>query len=683
MKIPFNPHDMIPILSLSLVLSLVAIPGQAATDVTEFSLDQLMSMEITSVTKKAQPLSEAAAAIHVITQEDIRRSGMTSIPELLRLVPGLQVAQIDASKWAITSRGFNDLRSNKLLVLMDGRTLYSPLFSGVFWDVQDTALADIERIEIIRGPGGSIWGANAVNGVINIITRHSRDTDGGLVQLVSGNQERMATVRYGGKLAQNGWFRAFAKVTDRDSFSGIAPYTGHDEWDNQRAGFRADWETAGQNAITVHANIYNGKSDSTISVINSPFDLPKRRQGTTDVSGANLLLLWQRQQDQHTGWELQAYFDRASRDDLILDQRIDTIDLNFEHHFQLSTSQSLNWGVGYRRIDDDNDGSFTVKLMPADRKVDLYSLFIQDEIDLGDDFYLTLGTKFEYNDFTQFEYQPSVRLRWQLAPEHTLWAAISRAISTPSRSANDIRINVSAFSSPFVDPDGPGPLANGDPTLISIFGDTAIEAEELLAFEFGYRGQPISQLSLELSAFFNQYDNLITQENRFGLEGSPVPTHVLLSSTFDNQMEANSYGVELTAKWQISQDWQLTGAYTWLDIDPKMNSSSNDTISARDEKEGTPSQQFQIHSSWNINNQIAWNMSLYYVGDIEGDDNQFTHVSSYNRFDTHLRWSFSNGATMKLGSQNLLDNKHLEYSSGQVHSNQVPRSLYIQLQVPF
>ena len=652
---------------------LLVLPAQAA-NVTEYSLEELLTMEVTSAARKNQRLSEAAAAIHVITQEDIRHSGMTSIPELLRTVPGLQVAQIDASKWAISARGFNSRLSNKLLILMDGRTLYSSLFSGVYWDVQDTLLEDIERIEVILGPGGTLWGANAVNGVINIITRHSGDTQGGLVTALAGDQENGASLRYGGAVGEDSWFRTYAKANKRDNFVDANADASHDAWDIQRLGFRTDWEYSSQDALTLQGDLYQGDAEQTIINLENLFSTTQFQQDSAALSGGNLLMRWNHAPEQGADWELLAYFDQATRDDLSGLQRIKTFDVDFHQRFRLLEHQEITWGMGYRRIEDDTDGSFTVSFNPENTEQDIYSVFIQDEIFLRNDLRLTLGSKFEHNDFTGFEYQPSVRLLWLMAKAHSLWGAVSRAVRVPSRSDVDIRVNAAT---------SPVPV---DPTLISVLGNKNFESEEILAFELGYRGQPRSDISLDVAVFYNIYDKLATSEVSFSMEGTPIPTNGLIASTYGNQMTGDGYGMELATDWQAMSNWRLSASYSWLKQNLRLDTSATNIVKVRGREDSTPpEQQFQLRSSWNIRDQFELDMALYYVDDIVALDpaGNVSGIPAYTRLDIRLGWQPQENIELSLVAQNLLDDNHAEFFTPAVLSSDVPRSFYAQAKLWF
>ncbi len=454
----------------------------------DLSLEELMELKVTSLAKKPVSLARSPAALTVITAEEIRRSGLTTIPEVLRLVPGIDVAQIDANKWAISSRGFNGRFANKLLVLIDGRTVYSPVFTGVYWDVQDMLLEDIERIEVIRGPGGTLWGANAVNGIVNIITKHAKDTQGGLAQAGAGDQERgLGALRYGGKMGEDVHYRFSGKYFSRDDFVTAREDDAHDQWHMVRGTFRLDWDTSERDELMLQGAIYDGEADETgiLTSLTPPSVLSAT--DTTELSGGHALLRFTHRQSDASEWVVQAYFDRAERfDDALGPIDVDTYDLDFQHRFPTGEHHELTWGLGYRRVEDDLPDAFTVSFDPLSRGVDLWSAFVQDEIILMEDLRLTLGSKFEHNDYSGFEFQPSARALWEVRPQHILWGAVSRAVRTPSRAESDFRVNVAA---------SPGPVS---PVLVSILGNPDVEAEELFAYELGYRGWLTSQMYIDL-----------------------------------------------------------------------------------------------------------------------------------------------------------------------------------------
>src|SRR6185503_18357941 len=465
------------LLALSITLTYTGGPSYAATtttDLTELSLDDLMNIEITSVSKKTERLSEAAASIFVITREDIRQSGYNSIPEVLRLAPNLQVARVDSSQYAITARGFNSTTANKLLVLIDGRTVYTPLFSGVFWDAQDTLLEDIERIEVISGPGGTLWGSNAVNGVINIITRRSQDTKGGLVSLGGGTKDRVAGVRYGANLGENATFRVYGKGFDRENTTLGNGMNVEDAWKKGQVGFRTDW-MQGSDALTLQGDGYTG----TIAQVGDD----------KSISGANMLGRWNRTFQDGSALQVQAYFDRTRRVyPGVFKEQLDTYDIEAQHRFQVGERHELVLGGGYRMMHDAVTNGTGLAFLPSVFPLTRINGFIQDSIALHERLKLTLGVKLETNSYTGLEVQPNARLAWKFKDDALLWAAISRAVRVPSRLDTNL-------------------FAPGQPPFL-LAGGRNFRAEKVIAYEVGYRAQLTPQASLSVSTYYNMYGDL-------------------------------------------------------------------------------------------------------------------------------------------------------------------------------
>jgi len=382
----------------------VSLAGDLPADLTELSLEELMDIEIITVSKKEERLFEAAAAVHVVTQEDIRRSGVTSIAEALRLVPGLQGPRIDANKWAISSRGFHGFySSNKLLVLIDGRSIYHPFGGGVFWDVQDVLLEDVERIEVIRGPGAALWGANAVDGVINILTRDAKDTQGGVVSFGGGSEERgFGSVRYGARVRDDACFRVYAKYCARDDFVFASGEEAADGWGIGRGGFRVDWAASSTTSLTLQGDIYDGEVGHTSEIIDSPvWPFMRRFDYDVQVSGGHVLGRWKYAPSSASGMALQMYYDQTGREDAVAGGSLHVFDLDFQHRLELSGRHEIVWGLGYRFADDDIGGSFVLLFDPAERNNQILSGFVQDEMTLVEDrLRLTFGSKFEHNDYT-------------------------------------------------------------------------------------------------------------------------------------------------------------------------------------------------------------------------------------------------------------------------------------------
>ncbi|MCM8855953.1 MAG: TonB-dependent receptor [Candidatus Thiodiazotropha sp.] len=624
------------------------------------SLDDLLEVTVTSVSRKAQTLSDAASAIYVITQEDIRRSGMTQIPELLRMVPGMHVAQIDANKWAISARGFNGRYANKLLVLMDGRSLYTPLYSGVYWDVQDTVLEDVERIEVIRGPGATLWGSNAVNGIINIITKSTHGTEGGLISLADGSEEKaLGTLRYSGKTTTDNTYRIYAKRFQRDDaifFDGI---NAGDDWQGERLGFRIDSKLSEIDNLTLQGDLYNGMAGQNNF---TPFPPPSGsiNRDEADTSGGNLLTRWTHRLSQESSLNLQFYYDRTHRKNTTLTEHRNTYDLDFQHDFLLNERHAIVWGAGYRSTRDKIHTPETSALRFSHQKNRdrIVSAFVQDDITLlPDRLHMILGSKYEHNDYTGNEFQPSLRVIWTPDNSNSFWGAISRAVRTPSRIETDVNIRV-------------GP--------ISVSGNEAFDTEKLLAYELGYRTQATSNLSLDIAAFYNEYDDLST----FELIGPPSPGNIQIG--LDNLMSGESYGLELVANWEVSARWRIKASHAWLKVNLETDSSSSDTAST-ESADITPEHQTQLRSQLDLPYDLEFDTSIYYVDEIPN-----SVIDGYTRLDMRLGWKPVNNLELSLALQNLLDDEHpefIEFSgfSGPVglKSTQVERSALLQLKWKF
>ena len=646
-------------------LAVGARAQQRPVDLTTVSIEDLMQVQVTSASKKHEKFFVTAAAIYVISQEDIRRSGATSIPELLRMVPGLDVAHIDANKWAISSRGFNERFANKMLVLIDGRTVYTPLFSGVHWDVQDPLLQDIERIEVIRGPGATLWGANAVNGVINIITKQAKDTQGALVTGGAGNQEHgFGAVRYGGQAGDHGYYRFFAKYFNRDEFADPAGQDAADSWNILRGGFRTDWTLSGRDTLTVQGDFYNGSAGGTIpEVLSLSPPITASINDRNHLVGGNLLSRWNRVFSPRSDISLQFYYDRTDRRDSRLGEVRHTVDFDFNHHLALGKRHDVVWGLGYRYTTDSTVGSLTQSFNPSRRRDNLFSSFVQDEIVLfRDRLRLTLGTKLERNDYTGFEIQPNVRLLWTPHPRHAIWAAVSQADRVPSRADAGLRVNLAAV-----------PGKSGVTTLISLLGNPQFVSEHVLASEVGYRTELSRRVSLDLAAFYNSYDRL--QEAVPGtpfFETSPAPLHLVLPLIFQNALRGETHGVEIAPSWNVTSRWTLSTAYTWFQphLRPIAAGGEVDPSSA----DGTtPRYQWNLRSRLNLPRNLEFDTSLYYVSRISSTD-----IPSYTRLDARVGWRPAESLEISVVGQNLLDPRHFEFGSdGQaVNATQVKRSVY-------
>jgi iron complex outermembrane receptor protein len=614
----------------------VAQVAPAATELKKLSIEELMEIDVTSVSRRAERLNQAAAAIVVITQEEIRRSGVTSLPEALRLVNSLHVARQTQRDYAISARGFNLTTANKMLVLIDGRSVYTPLFSGVFWDVQDTLLEDVDRIEVIRGPGATLWGANAVNGVINIITKKAADTQGGLVTAGAGDEERgFGGVRWGGKFSQ-GNYRVYGKYFDRDPLVLADGSNARDDMKMAQGGFRADWKSSEADSFTVQGDAYEGSVGETTRT-------------DTDLDGGNLLGRWTRTTSERSGLELQVYWDRTHRRiPGLFEEHLDILDLDFQHRLPLAKRNDLVWGFGYRWHQDDVGNSALVGFFPEHRSFSLASFFAQDEISLlGDRLDVTVGTKVEHNDSTGFEVQPSVHAAWKPNDRRTLWGAVSRAVRTPTRLDEDV-----VFF-------GPG----GIPL---IEGSRDFESEELLAWELGYRIQTNPELLFDLAAFYNVYDNLRSQEPP--ASGAPFP-RVLL-----NKLEGETWGAELRMNAQPRQGLRIQAAYTRLEERLRLDPDSRDPTGGLGEG-NDPEDRVSFRASLDLPSNLELDAWARYVSELPQP-----RVDAYTEMDLRLGWKpgwiNSEALELSLVGRNLLHSSHEEFGPPGPLREEVERSVY-------
>ena len=629
----------------------------------DMDLADLMNIKVMSVGKKPEKLSDAAAAIYVITQEDIRRSGVTSIPEALRLAPGLEVARQDAHTWAISSRGFNDEFANQLLVLIDGRSVYTPLFAGVYWDVQDLVLEDIDRIEVIRGPGASLWGANAVNGVINITSKRAKDTQGLLVSGGAGTEERgFGSVRYGGKIGENAFYRVYGKYLNRDHSERPDGSDANDSWYIYRGGFRFDWEPTDQNLLTLQGDIYKGELSQTVAFpsLSAPYEIPLTDQ--VDVAGGNVLGRWTHQVSENSELALKVYYDRTERDRVVFAETRDTFDVDLQHRFQLGDRNDFVVGVGYNHTSDELDNTFAVTFDPTERSSSLYSAFVQDEIEvIRDRLRLTLGAKVEHNDYTDWEFQPNARLSLNITKRQTAWFAASRAISTPSRAEDDIRIN-RVFP--------PGFLGSPVPVLVSQFGSRGMDSKELIALELGYRIQPHDRVTLDLASFYSFYDRQRTIEQGTPQPGFPPP-HVMVPFTIDNLIKGEIFGAELATSFQPTDWWRLRVNYTAWSLNLRTKDGSNDQLLAGAEDD-SPNHQIGVRSMIDLPANVELDFGLRYVDALQNRD-----VPAYTAFDARIGWRPNKNWEFSVVGQSLF-NDHKEFAPSfiQTQITEVQSSVY-------
>jgi iron complex outermembrane receptor protein len=633
------------------------------TDLSQASLEELMNIKVTTVSKKEQKLSRVAAAVFVISQEDIRRSGARNIPDLLRMVPGVDVAQVDGDTLAISVRGFNDIYADKLLVLVDGRSVYNPVFGGVDWDLQNLPLEDIDRIEVIRGPGATIWGANAMNGVINIITKPTKATQGPLVKTGSGSRTAaQELVQYGGELRGHGFFRAFGRYSSDLNSTFLSGQRAADGWHMSNAGLRSDWDLTTKDSLTVEGDFqdsHEGETITTFLSLSPPFEATFNDRNF--AQRGNILGRWEHRFSDGSDTSVQVYYDGERRHRFGMLEDRDALDFDFKHHVALGSRQDLVWGFGYRLDSYDSRPGYATS-MSRPRDTNLSNFFVQDEVRLSGPLWLTVGSKFEHNSFTGFEYEPGVRLLWSPSNRQTAWAAISRAIRQPTIEDVELRENLEAF-----------PCPDGLLCLVSVFGNPHFKSEELLAYEAGYRAQVSHRVSADAAAFYNLYDRLRSYEPAATfLESSPPPLHLVIPQVTMNKMHGDTYGAELSSTLSISSRWTVSPGYAWLKMNLHSDPGSLDTTSPL-AVGYSPRHQFQIRSNIDLPRHLEFDSGLYYVGRLSG-----LGISDYARADARLSWRPTRSWELSVVGQNLLQPRHLEFiwSYGLLQSTQVQRSVF-------
>lgn len=623
----------------------------AMSDFSKMSLEDLGNIEITSVSRQPERILDAPAAITVITSEDIRRSGATSIPEALRLADNLSVAQKNAHDWAISARGFNTELGNKLLVMIDGRTIYSPLYSGVLWDRQDYLLADIDRIEVISGPGSTLWGANAVNGVINIITKKSSETQGTYVEALMGDELRSgAAVRYGGKSGDNTTYRVYGKFTEKDSQATNNSNDANDAWHIGQVGFRIDTQANNRDSFTFQGDIYGSREDVTSG-------------GTGDESGGNILGRWTRRFSADSDINLQMYYDRTNLEAPqpasvffgvplapagTFRDKLDTFDIDFQHRFSLNDRNNIVWGLGYRYTHDNVDPSPSLTFVPNNLDRRLYSGFLQDEIKLNEKLALTVGSKLEHNDYTGWEVEPSARLQWKPSQNQLVWGAVSRAVRMPSRIDSDVR-----FTTPLL-----APLLQN---LLS--GSSSFKSETVVAYELGYRTQ-INKVSTSITAFYNEYDDIRSIGR--------LPTFPLPSFIIENNLAGQTYGIEFSGSYQALDWWRLNLGYRYLEENIHVKSGEFDLNNGGLET-ADPRHQVSLRSSMNLAQNVELDAQLRWVDKLKS---AAVSVPSYTELNLRLGWRPVKNIEVSLVGQNLLHDQHAEYGVAGPNQIDIERGVF-------
>jgi len=607
--------------------------GVSAEALKKLSIEQLMNLQVTSVSKRPERLSQTASAIQVITQDDIRRSGASSLAEALRLASNLQVAQLDSRQWAISARGFNSTAANKLLVLIDGRTVYTPLFSGVFWDVQELPLPDIDRIEVISGPGATLWGANAVNGVINVITKDTKETQGLLVSGGGGTEQRgFGTVRYGGAVGASVRARIYGRGFGRDATALPSGQDAADDWHLGQGGFRMDWDASSASRVTLQGDLYDGR-------------IAQDSGGDIAVSGGDVVAKWSHTLSERSSLAAHLYYDRTHRDiPGLFGEDLDTYDVDLQHAARLGARHDVVWGLGYRLINDRTviGADSTLAFLPLHVARQWFTGFLQDEIALVPDrLYLALGSKLEHNDYTGFEIQPSGRVSWRLGPSGTLWAAVSRALRTPSRVDREF----------FAPAKAPYFLAGGPD----------FHSEEELAYELGYRQQH-GGLGLSAATFYSRYHGLRSLEQ----VNPPAPLPLVIG----NGQDGESFGAELRAEYWLTHRWRVHAGYTELRVHVWPNPGSTDMSRGATESQ-VPDRQFSLQSSVDLPAHLGLAAWLRAIDDISNQQ-----VPAYAELNATLSWQPMAKLDLSLVGQNLLHRRHVEFGAPGPTRREIERGVY-------
>ena len=633
----------------------------------QLTLEQLGQIEVTTASKEPEQVWKTPAAIYVITQEDIERSGATTIPEALRLAPGVEVERIDSDKWAIGIRGFGSRLSRSVLVLIDGRTVYTTLLAGTYWEVQDTLLADVDRIEVIRGPGGTIWGPNAVNGVINIITKSSKETHGALVSAGGGNVEQgFFNARYGGGNGRKFDYRAYVKGFNRgpefhpdgDNF---------DEWRSIQGGFRMDWAKNDRDNITLQGDIYDeGAGERVVATSYTP-PYSQVLDGTAKLSGGNILARWKRVQGEGKDFQIQGYYDRANRREPNFADLRDTWDVDFLDRFRLPWRQQISWGAGARASrGNDIEVVSGLTFQPAKRTDYLITAFLQDDVELvAKRLSLSLGTKLLRTNFTNFEAEPSARLLWTPTETQSLWAAYTHAVRTPSDAEHDF------FLSGFL-----GTAPNGLPFFARFNANRHFKPEQLNGWELGYRRLMSKELYVDIATFYNHYSDLFSEDITGGpfVETEPAPTHVLLPARFGNGLRGITKGVEIAPEWRPAHFWRLRGSYSYLNMSLRKSSGSLDIGTAPTIEGSSPQHVAEVQSSFDLPKRVTFDLDYRYVSALDA-----SMIPGYSTADTRLAWWVTSHFQLSVAGRNLLQPHHAEFKDDPGPLVGVKRSVYGQI----
>jgi iron complex outermembrane recepter protein len=627
---------------------------------------------VSTVSREPSTIGQTPAAVYVVTHEMIRRSGAKTIPDVLRLVPGVDVAQINTSTWAVSIRGFNNAFANKVLVMIDGRTIYNTMFGGVYWSNEDVLLEDVDHIEVIRGPGATLWGSNAVNGVINIVTKDSKDTQGTYVESGAGNEELgFASVRWGGGNGEDLHYRFYGKWFDWGPGVSADDLPAWDPWQQARCGFRMDWEADKNNKITFEGDYYNGYAGDKTEQTLLSYPYSRTFQDTVHQEGDNALLRWKHIIDKDSDWAAQVFYDRMEY--CLLTREVmedhDVFDFDFQHRFPINDRNAFLWGFGYRNIRDYGPDTTVYSITPYSRSYKIISYFFQDRITLVEDkWFLTLGCRLEHNDFTNFEYQPTARLLWAVDEKHSIWGAISRAVRTPDRS----KLDSDVIAAP--DPIEPVPFS------INILGNPDLLSEDMIAYELGYREQTTERFSWDLALFMNDYRH--TDAFEIGTPHyDPSIGFMLLPFQFVNAQSGKTYGFEISGDYQVSSRWKLRGSYSFLVVNMNpLEYPDTEEYGGR----GSPRNLFNLQSSWDLGQKWELDVIGRYVDSQESFyvPGETVTISNYFVADVRLAWKPYKNFEWSVVGRNLLEGPHPEFGDDLILTTihtEVQQEVYTQI----
>jgi iron complex outermembrane receptor protein len=646
---------------------------QGNEELMDLDIESLMEIEVYSVSKKAQKLSDTTSAVFVINQEMIHKSGLTEIPEILRLAPGVQVSRITGNSWSVSIRGGSGRYGDMLLVMIDGRSIYTPLYAGVYWEDQDLPLQDIDRIEVIRGPGATIWGANAMNGVINIITKKAKQTQGSQINISTGSiNTALATVRHGGTINDDTYYRMSLQYRNQSRLEEPNGTKNHDGIQMGHGDFRTDWTPNTQDSFSLQGSFFNGDRDENVLWAQPAPPYSTSIHNTSDSNGWDLVGSWNRQFSSDNQLGLTFYYDNTYKDTFYYSFDIDNWDIALQQQLTITDTQNLIYGLRCRYTNSDLSGKDNVHFNKAKRTDYLYSFFIQDEIELfSDELFLTLGSKFEYQNITNLEILPTARLLWKLTEESSVWAAVSRAVRSPSIADQDIVVEI-----------GYAPI-NGDPSQLIgywVNGNPDMESEENISYETGYRTNLTSTVSFDLTLFYSTYDNV-----RGFLPLQPVPTltpvpHLRADIQFLNLISGYSYGFEVSATWNPLEQLRFTANYSNLQIlVDDITGISDQQLGQFDDR--TPTSLYNLTGNWAIQEDLDIGLYLYGSSKLSRQSNP---VPSYLRCDLRLAWRPVPSVELSLVGQNLFDSEHTEYPSvDNLINSTIPMSIYTGLTLDF